>query len=126
MLHYPIPTQTRANLVKLYYELILIPGMDPRCIRSWVDTMVKLLANKGPGFKRKLQPSDLQLQWRPLWCVLQKELFPKKRGADHSCVFKYILLLLPFIYYLNILGAIWLTSCCMLRSSARLIIRAMR
>ncbi|GJJ09464.1 hypothetical protein Clacol_003687 [Clathrus columnatus] len=84
LLRYPLPTNTRAHLVKLYYELILIPGMDPRSVRSWVDSLVKLIANKGPGSKRKLQPSDLQLEWYPLWYALQKELFPKKRGADSS------------------------------------------
>lgn len=86
MLQYPLPKPMRATLVKLYYELILIPGMEPRNIRGWADMLVKFLANKGPGSKRKLHLSDLQLQWRPLWDVLLKELFPKKRGSDTSSV----------------------------------------
>ena len=72
----------RVSLVKLYYDLTLIPGMDARMVRGWADMLVKLLANKGPGNKRKLEPSDLQLEWRSLWKVLLKELFPKKRCAD--------------------------------------------
>ena len=108
----------RATLVKLYYELILIPGMDPRIIRGWADMLVKLLANKGPGSKRKLHLSDLQLQWQPLWNVLLKELFPKKRGSDSSSV----------IFFFNkaeINGTLsvgtWLTSYFMLLSNAKYI-----
>lgn len=84
MLQYPLPKPMRVTLAKLYYELVLIPGMDPRIIRGWADMLVKLLANKGPGSKRKLHLSDLQLQWQSLWRVLLKELFPKKRGSDSS------------------------------------------
>lgn len=72
----------RIKLVKLYYELILIPGMEPRLVRSWADMIVKLIANKGPGSRKKLYLSDLHLQWQPLWTLLLKELFPKKRGSD--------------------------------------------
>ena len=90
MLQYPLPKPMRATLVKLYYELILIPGMEPRNIRGCADMLVKFLANKGPGSKRKLHLSDLQLQWRPLWDVLLKELFPKKRGSDTSSVIFFL------------------------------------
>lgn len=83
----------RVSLVKLYYELILIPGMDARLVRSWADMLVKLIANKGPGTKRKLQLDDLQLDWRPLWNVLLKELFPKKRSAEESYAY------LPFAFF---------------------------
>ncbi|KAF8587289.1 ARM repeat-containing protein [Ramaria rubella] len=84
MLQYPLAKPMRITLVKLYYKLIMVPGMEPRIVRGWADMLVKLLANKGPGSKRKLQLSDLQLQWQPLWDILLKELFPKKRASDSS------------------------------------------
>jgi proteasome activator subunit 4 len=77
LMRYPMPKSTRAKLVKLYYELCLLPGIDPRLMRVWTDIVAQLLANK-PGQRRKLEAVDLQLPWRPLWRALQKELWPKK------------------------------------------------
>lgn len=82
-MRYPMQKSTRAKLVRLYYELCLLPGLEPRIIRSWSDMLNRLLANK-PGIKRKLETSDLELPWQPLWRVLQKELWPKKRAQDSS------------------------------------------
>lgn len=75
-MRYPMEKVTRAKLVALYYELCLVPGVEPRVLRSWADMLSRLLSNK-PGLKRKLEPSDLQLSWQPLWRVLQRELWPK-------------------------------------------------
>jgi hypothetical protein len=121
MLQYPLPKPMRVTLVKLYYELVLIPGMDPRIIRGWADMLVKLLANKGPGSRLKLHLSDLQLQWQPLWDVLLKELFPKKRGSDSSSVMFYFFIKTSEIDKLLSVGT-WLISCCMLLSNAKSII----
>ncbi|GLB36441.1 putative protein with domain of unknown function (DUF3437) [Lyophyllum shimeji] len=83
LMRYPMPKSTRARLARLYYELSLIPGVEPRVTRAWADMLSRLLASK-PGSKRKLEPSDLQLPWQPLWRVLQKELWPMKRIQDPS------------------------------------------
>ncbi|KAF8078288.1 hypothetical protein FPV67DRAFT_1663041 [Lyophyllum atratum] len=83
LMRYPMHKSTRSKLVRLYYELSLIPGVEPRVTRSWTDMLSRLLASK-PGSKRKLEPSDLELPWRPLWRVLQKELWPMKRIQDSS------------------------------------------
>lgn len=80
-MRYPMPKSTRAKLVRLYYELSLIPGVEPRVMRGWTEMLSRLLGNK-PGINRKLDPSDLELPWQPLWRVLQKELWPKKRIQD--------------------------------------------
>jgi len=77
-MRYPIATKTRAKLVRLYYELCLMPGIDPRLIRAWADMLSRLLSNKS-GLTRKLEAADLELSWQHLWRVLQKELWPKKR-----------------------------------------------
>lgn len=83
LMRYPITRPVRAALVKFYYELILVPGMEPRIIRTWADMIQRLLASK-PGLKRKLELDDLQLPWEPLWRIMRKELWPKGRTHDTS------------------------------------------
>lgn len=84
-MRYPLPKSTRAKLVRLYYELCIVPGIEARVIRNWADMLSRLLANK-PGMNRKLDARDLELPWQPLWRVLQKELWPKKRVQDNTYV----------------------------------------
>ncbi|KAG2062138.1 hypothetical protein BDR06DRAFT_978583 [Suillus hirtellus] len=79
-MRYPMTTSTRAALVRFYYELCLLPGIEVRVIRSWADMLYRLLGSK--TVKRKLEATDLQLPWKPLWDVLYKELFPKSRLAE--------------------------------------------
>ncbi|KAI0094551.1 ARM repeat-containing protein [Irpex rosettiformis] len=81
LLRYPIPKPTRAKLARLYYELCILPGLEPRVIRSWADMLSRLLSNK-PDQRRKLESNDLQLPWQPLWRVLKRELWPKRRVHD--------------------------------------------
>ncbi|KAH9947705.1 ARM repeat-containing protein [Amylocystis lapponica] len=83
LMHYPIPKTTRAKLVRLYYELSLVPGVEPRVTRSWADILSRLLSSKSES-RRKLEATDLQLSWRPLWRALQKELWPKRRLQESS------------------------------------------
>ncbi|KAI0343973.1 ARM repeat-containing protein [Trametopsis cervina] len=81
LMRYPMPKATRAKLARLYYELVVLPGLEPRVIRSWADMLSRLLSNK-PDQRRKLEYTDLQLPWKPLWRVLQRELWPKRRVHD--------------------------------------------
>ncbi|KZW02117.1 ARM repeat-containing protein [Exidia glandulosa HHB12029] len=83
LMRYPITRPVRAGLVKFYYQLILVPGMEPRIIRTWADMIQRLLASK-PGMKRKLELTDLELPWEPLWRIMRKELWPKGRNNDAS------------------------------------------
>ncbi|KAJ6627278.1 hypothetical protein B0H10DRAFT_1780024 [Mycena sp. CBHHK59/15] len=87
LMRYPIPKPTRAKLVRLYYELALLPGVDARTCRNWVHMLSRVLGTR-PGAKRRLEPADLQLPWQPLWRILKKELFPsgKKRGLGRNMV----------------------------------------
>ncbi|CCM01636.1 uncharacterized protein FIBRA_03697 [Fibroporia radiculosa] len=91
LMHYPMTKSMRAKLVRLYFELCLVPGIEPRVVRNWADMLSRLLSNK-PDHRRKLESSDLQLPWKPLWRVLQKELWPKKRLNDSSRNMNNILL----------------------------------
>ena len=86
LMRYPMNKATRAKLTRLYYELCLVPGIEPRVMRSWADMLSRLICNK-PDSRRKLDTGDLTLPWRPLWRVLQKELWPKKRMHDSSYVY---------------------------------------
>lgn len=73
-LKYPMKRKIRAKLARLFYELAVMPGMDPRIIEAASATCVTLLANK-----KRLDIIDLQLPWEPLHAALEVELFPKKR-----------------------------------------------
>ncbi|ORE21913.1 hypothetical protein BCV71DRAFT_172816, partial [Rhizopus microsporus] len=69
-----LPRQTRARLAKLLYEMTIMPGMDPALIELWSTNCVRLIRNK-----KKLEPEDLQLDWRPLYELIHETLFPKTR-----------------------------------------------
>ncbi|KAJ3843176.1 hypothetical protein F5878DRAFT_605646 [Lentinula raphanica] len=90
LMRYPIHKSTRAKLVRLYYELCMLPGIEARVIRSWAEMISRLLVSKGG--KYKLEITDLQLPWKPLWLSLQKELWVKARIQDTSRNFINILL----------------------------------
>ncbi|KAJ6501707.1 hypothetical protein C8R47DRAFT_1108448 [Mycena vitilis] len=78
LMRYPISKHIRAKLVRLYYELILLPGVEARTCRNWIHMFNRVLANK-PGSRRKLDTTDLQLPWQPLWRIVKKELWPSGR-----------------------------------------------
>ncbi|EIN13635.1 hypothetical protein PUNSTDRAFT_94829 [Punctularia strigosozonata HHB-11173 SS5] len=84
LMRYPIPKTTRAKMVRLYYELCLLPGIEPRAIRSWADMFSRLLSSNKDSSKRKLDPADLELPWRPLWDAMQKEIWPKRKMQDST------------------------------------------
>ena len=122
LMRYPMQKSTRAKLVRLYYELCLVPGIEPRVLRSWADMLSRLLANK-PGIKPKLDATDLDLPWKPLWRVLQKELWPKTTLDDSTYVSYYRIY---FILLLTLSDAISSTSCFILRINASDTIRHKR
>ncbi|GAA5921528.1 hypothetical protein JCM1841_000553 [Sporobolomyces salmonicolor] len=73
-LKYPMKREIRAKLAKLYFELSVLPGMDARLVDIAVNQAINLLEPK-----KRIDISDLQLPWRPIYAVLEKELFPKQR-----------------------------------------------
>jgi hypothetical protein len=125
-MRYPMQKSTRAKLVRLYYELCLVPGIEPRVFRSWADMLSRLLANK-PGIKPKLDVTDLSLPWEPLWRVLQKELCPKTTLDDSTYVSYYgEHELLIYIFLLTLSDVTSSTSCFTLRINANDTIRRKR
>lgn len=87
-MRYPMKTTTRVKLVKFYYQLCLMPGIEARLMRSWADMMIQLIGSRGVG-KRKIEVGEMELSWKPLWNVLLKELWPKKKMRDDTCVRRY-------------------------------------
>ncbi|PWZ00606.1 hypothetical protein BCV70DRAFT_199880 [Testicularia cyperi] len=73
-LKYPVLRKTRARLARLYYELAVLPGLDTRFVELSANMCMTLIENK-----KKCDIKDLVLPWKPLYSILEKELFPKQR-----------------------------------------------
>ncbi|GJN88228.1 hypothetical protein Rhopal_001193-T1 [Rhodotorula paludigena] len=73
-LKYPMKRDVRAKLARLYFDISVLPGMDARLVDIAVNQAIALLEPK-----KKIDISDLQLPWRPIYAILEKELFPKQR-----------------------------------------------
>lgn len=55
--------------------------MDARLVDIAASMTMALLESK-----KKIDISDLQLPWRPIYAILEKELFPKQRKTGLTCV----------------------------------------
>ncbi|KAF5337321.1 hypothetical protein D9611_003207 [Ephemerocybe angulata] len=94
---YPVPKPTRAKLVRVYYELTILPGVEIRYLRNWADMFTRLLFSKSSGWLHpKLGPADLQLPWKPMWRSLKKELWPKSTITDSQRNLVNILLYIAY------------------------------
>ncbi|KAL0124071.1 hypothetical protein PUN28_006100 [Cardiocondyla obscurior] len=51
--------------VKLVYELVIIPNLDPRLANKFFTTLILLLKKK-----RLISPDELELPWRPLYDIM--------------------------------------------------------
>ncbi|KAK1139676.1 Proteasome activator BLM10 [Aspergillus melleus] len=70
----------RINLVRLYYELCLAPGIDPGVSERFAS-MFMLLTKR----KHYLRPvKDLILDWKPLYRELKAFVLPTESGLVHS------------------------------------------
>ena len=72
---------TRIKLIHYYYEMCLVPGIQPHLIRERSRMLGQLLPHNR-DFLVKIDTNDLVLDWKPLWRVLKKELWPYKRLHD--------------------------------------------
>ncbi|KAI4490320.1 hypothetical protein M0802_010697 [Mischocyttarus mexicanus] len=64
---YKFSKQDHIYFVKLYYELITTPNIDPYQIEQFTDILIVLLRKK-----KLLSPDDLVLPWRPLYELYKK------------------------------------------------------
>ncbi|SCV72468.1 BQ2448_4005 [Microbotryum intermedium] len=90
-LKYPMRRDIRAKLTKLYFELSVLPGMDARLVDIAANMTMSLLENK-----KRIDITDIQLPWRPIFAILEKELFPKQRKTGLTNVSATLLSLTEF------------------------------
>ncbi|KAM0792923.1 hypothetical protein ACM66B_002682 [Microbotryomycetes sp. NB124-2] len=90
-LKYPMRREVRARLVRLYFELAVLPGMDARLVEVATNQAVALLEPI-----KRIDITDLQLPWRKLFSILNKELFPKVRKTGMTNVSTTLLSLTEF------------------------------
>lgn len=81
MLKYPIPKEKRIAMVKLYLEIATTPGM-PMKVLSVAAEGVNYLTRS----KRKLKIDDLRLPWKPIYKIIEKELFLCRRKFEIKSV----------------------------------------
>ncbi|KAG8927367.1 hypothetical protein FRC02_008250 [Tulasnella sp. 418] len=77
MLKYPLPKAKRIALAKVYFNLCVIPGMPLSVVSTCAETLQVLTRSK-----RKLRVEDLRFDWRPIWEVLEKDLFLSRRQFE--------------------------------------------
>ena len=71
----------RAALARLFYELAVLPGLEPRVVETASNMACTLLESR-----KRIDIRDLQLPWRPLHSLLERELFPKRRKTGLTTV----------------------------------------
>ena len=81
MLKYPIPKEKRIAIIKLYLEIAVTPGM-PMKVMSVAAEGVNFLTRS----KRKLSIDDLRLPWKPIYKIVEKELFLCRRKFEIKSV----------------------------------------
>ena len=77
MLKYPIPKEKRIRLVKLYYELSVLPGMPSSIMSVAAEGLNDLTRSK-----KKLSVRDMRLPWKPVYDILNKDLFLARRQFE--------------------------------------------
>ncbi|PAV21860.1 ARM repeat-containing [Pyrrhoderma noxium] len=87
---YPLIKATRIKLLHFYYELCMIPA-NPRAVAERVR-MFSLLLPLKHDLINTVHWHELTLDWRPLWRIIKKELWPMKRLGDPSqkCATHYL------------------------------------
>ncbi|KAL5534546.1 hypothetical protein ACEPAG_1009 [Sanghuangporus baumii] len=82
LMKYPITKATRVKLLKYYYELSIIPA-ESHLVNERVRMFSALLPPKRDSVL-SIDTNDLILDWRPLWRIVKKELWPTMRSLNPS------------------------------------------
>lgn len=56
------------------YEICVLPGLEARLVDLACNTLFTLLESK-----KRIDITDVVLPWRPLYDLLERELYPKQR-----------------------------------------------
>ncbi|KAG8866672.1 hypothetical protein FRC20_007837 [Serendipita sp. 405] len=78
-LKYPLPRKKRIALAKLFYQICVVPGMPHDTVSACMDTFSMLTRSK-----KKLGIQDLRLPWRPVYDILSRDLFFKRRQFEFT------------------------------------------
>ena len=76
-LKYPIPKEKRIALIKLYYEVAVMPGLPNNVLVAAADAINDLSRSKN-----KLSIDDIRMPWKPLYTMLSEELFLSRRKFE--------------------------------------------
>ncbi|KAH8120571.1 ARM repeat-containing protein [Phellopilus nigrolimitatus] len=77
MLKYPIPKAKRVALIKMYYEVAVLPGMPANIMTIAAEALNYLSRSKN-----KLSVVDIRLPWKPIYKLISNELFLSKRKFE--------------------------------------------
>ncbi|KAF8624763.1 hypothetical protein AX15_005657 [Amanita polypyramis BW_CC] len=79
MLKYPIPKERRIKLAKLCFHISTTPGIPNQIVATCADWFKWLTRSK-----LKLTVKDMRLPWRPIYDLLSKDLFLKRREFEYT------------------------------------------
>ncbi|KAG1826229.1 uncharacterized protein BJ212DRAFT_1444172 [Suillus subaureus] len=79
MLKYPFPKEKRIRLAKLYFHVATTPGMPTQAMAVCADGLSNLTRSK-----KKLSIDDMRLPWKPIYNILQEDLFLTRRQFEYS------------------------------------------
>uniref|UniRef100_A0A3Q3GH33 Proteasome activator Blm10 mid region domain-containing protein n=1 Tax=Labrus bergylta TaxID=56723 RepID=A0A3Q3GH33_9LABR len=81
--------------IKLLYELVTLPDLEPHMMQSYAKLLIQLLKKK-----ELLSREDIQLQWRPLYDLYERVVYSKTEHLGLVWFPKYVLHLLVLFKYL--------------------------
>lgn len=81
MLKYPIPKDRRVQLAKLYFLVSTTPGMPINVVATCADAFCHLTRSE-----KKITIEDMRLPWKPIYEILQSDLFLKRRQFEYTYV----------------------------------------
>ncbi|TIB08744.1 hypothetical protein E3P89_02948 [Wallemia ichthyophaga] len=90
-LKYPMTRERRVQLTRLYYQLLVTPGMDGRFINLFANRLMSLISSK-----KRISIKDIVLPWKPLYDILSTELFPKQRETSRKNITNNLLTLTEY------------------------------
>jgi len=82
MLKYPLGKEKRMKLARLYFDLCVTPGMPLHIVSTCSETLSVLIRSKN-----KLTVEDMRLPWKPIFDILEQDLFLSRRQFEITCVF---------------------------------------
>ncbi|KAH8835425.1 hypothetical protein DL96DRAFT_1702409 [Flagelloscypha sp. PMI_526] len=79
MLKYPLPKDKRIAIARLYFHIALLPGISMQTLAMVADGFKVLTRSKN-----KLTVDDLRLPWKPIYDLLNQDLFLSRRQFEYT------------------------------------------